>query len=634
MSTDKGYRTVDDSFSIKDVGSKLLDHLAKGLYPEAEVLREYIQNAIDAHRIWKHQTNTEPEGPIQVEVRGDRLSVIDYGVGMSIEEVRKVKSIAITSKWDEEIPLTGHKGVGIWAGLSYFDILILETTKRGDPFGYRLTIHFNRIVESIDDRTNIGEVMDGNYFIEEYDEEIEKHSSSVTLVNPKRTSVLFASVDKIREAISRICPCEIDPNFTYSQKVKDWYEQQGLEMYSIVVDGEPVYRSYPSSVEYFKTFPITINDSVVAYGWQALHKVNGKLKPTHGELVGFRLIESGFTVGEDNPYGSTNLAGYQGLNNAVVTYLGWHIGEIHIITLALRPNLQRNNLEETETSRQFIQKLRALYAKLEQPTRTIADKRNAEAEFKSKIQDIHRIYLGYDVQISKILNRQILVDLTPSEISTLKTIQQSLLRDEQNADYSADTKEAKAYAHLKEKDVKELRKRLLKRLDSLLGSVSQKKERDTQKPQENTPSPVSPVAPSESKAQENPSGNGTVVTNDKNTKEKTDISPPPLPALTGIGNPKALSPKETKAENNGINNTFPSVTETPEIVAGGVEDAEEENSEQGTFPRPTSRRIPVVIVIGFLENILNEELPEDSDVKTAILSKLTERIDKVLSNVE
>jgi hypothetical protein len=312
MSADREFRKVDDTFGIEDVGSTLLDHLAKGLYPEAEVLREYIQNAIDAHRIWKHQTGTDPEGPIQVEVRGQRLSVIDYGVGMSKQEVKKVKSIAITSKLDADILLTGHKGVGIWAGLSYFDTLILETTKRGDPFGYKLTIHFRRIVESINDRTNIGEVMDGNYLIEEFDEEIDKHFTSVTLVNPKRSSVLFASADEIRAAISRICPCEIDPNFTYYQKVKDWCEQQNFELYPIVVDGSPVYRSYPSSVEYFKPFSLTINDVVVAHGWQALHNISEKLVPTHGELVGFRLIESGFTVGGDNLYSSLNLPGYPG----------------------------------------------------------------------------------------------------------------------------------------------------------------------------------------------------------------------------------------------------------------------------------------------------------------------------------
>ena len=218
MSTDKAYRTVDDSFSIEDVGSTLLDHLAKGLYPEAEVLREYIQNAIDAHRIWKHETDTEPEGPIQVEVRGDRLSVIDYGIGMSKEEVRKVKSIAITSKLYTEISLTGHKGVGIWAGLSDFDTLILDTTKKGYALGYRLTIHFRRIIESINDRTNIGEVMDGNYFIEEYDEEIEKHSTSVTLVNPNAKACYSPPLMKLEQRLAVFVLVRLTPTLRSLRK--------------------------------------------------------------------------------------------------------------------------------------------------------------------------------------------------------------------------------------------------------------------------------------------------------------------------------------------------------------------------------------------------------------------------------
>src|SRR6266566_2598065 len=170
MTIVRKYRELDDSFGIRDVGSTLLDHLAKGLYPADEVLREYIQNAIDAHRIWKYETGTEPEGPIQIEVRGDRLSVIDYGIGMTESEVRRVKSIAVTSKVDADIALTGHKGVGIWAGLSYFETLILDTTRRGSNEGYRLTIHFKRIVDGISDRADIGEVMEGNYIIEAYEE--------------------------------------------------------------------------------------------------------------------------------------------------------------------------------------------------------------------------------------------------------------------------------------------------------------------------------------------------------------------------------------------------------------------------------------------------------------------------------
>ena len=100
MADSNKYRRVPDKFSIKDVGSTLLNHLAKGLYPADEVIREYIQNAIDAHRLWRKRYRSEPDGPIQVEIRGDQLSFLDYGIGMNEDEIRGVKSIAVTTKVD------------------------------------------------------------------------------------------------------------------------------------------------------------------------------------------------------------------------------------------------------------------------------------------------------------------------------------------------------------------------------------------------------------------------------------------------------------------------------------------------------------------------------------------------------
>ena len=272
MSNNKKYRRLNDQFSIKDVGSTLLNHLAKGLYPADEVLREYVQNAIDAHRLWRNEYHTEPDGPIQIEVRGDQLSILDYGVGMFEDEVRRVKSIAVTTKMDTDVLLTGHKGVGIWAGLSYFETLTLETTRRGSIKGYRLTIYFKRIVISISDRADIGEVMENNYFIDEYDEEINEHYTNITLDKPIRSDDWFTEPSKVRDAIRRICPCEIDPNFALYDKVVEWYNQHNFETFPIVVEGLPVYRSFPSSVEHFKTSTITVNDVEVAQYWQAVNK--------------------------------------------------------------------------------------------------------------------------------------------------------------------------------------------------------------------------------------------------------------------------------------------------------------------------------------------------------------------------
>lgn len=40
-------KTVE--WTIKDVGAPLLDSIARGLYSKLEVLREYVQNAVDAY---------------------------------------------------------------------------------------------------------------------------------------------------------------------------------------------------------------------------------------------------------------------------------------------------------------------------------------------------------------------------------------------------------------------------------------------------------------------------------------------------------------------------------------------------------------------------------------------------------
>lgn len=237
---------IKDEFTLADVGSSLLQDLAKGLYQHDEVIREYVQNAVDAHRLWKHEMNCPLEGPIQIEIRDNLLSIMDYGIGMDEAEIRRVKSIAVSNKRDADIHLTGHKGVGIWAGLSYFQRLSVFTTKRGNDSAYELIIEFKKIVDSISDSSDIGAVLNPNYRINRYKADVEDHKTTVTLEGPtSESSSFFLDKAQVAKAVRRICPCELDENLFFYDKLMAWYQQHGIELFPIFVDGDAIYRSYP-----------------------------------------------------------------------------------------------------------------------------------------------------------------------------------------------------------------------------------------------------------------------------------------------------------------------------------------------------------------------------------------------------
>jgi len=370
-------RRLPDTVTLKNIGSNLLEELAKGLYKPDEMLREYIQNAIDAHRLWRSESGEKPAGPIQVEIRGERISILDRGNGMDEDEIRNVKSIAVSKKPKADIPLTGHKGVGIWAGLSYFETLTVTTTRRGSSLGYELVIHFKRIVESISDETSIDVALDPNYEIFEIDADPDTHYTDVTLSVPTRSADFFLTLDTVRQAIQRICPCEIAPSFTFHDELLAWYKQNGIEIFPIKLNGNPVHRSYPSKVEGFKTGTITLSDVPVAIYWHAINEKNRGLAAAGDELMHLRIIQDGFTLGGENPYGIPGLDGYEPFQQAVVNYLNWYIGEIYIRWDAVRPNLQRDAFEASPEADQFIKRLRRWYVtEIHDRTRVLSEVRN------------------------------------------------------------------------------------------------------------------------------------------------------------------------------------------------------------------------------------------------------------------
>ncbi|MEM7298327.1 MAG: ATP-binding protein, partial [Bacteroidota bacterium] len=460
MDTRTYLEELDDEFTLDDVGSTLLEDLAKGLYQAEEVIREYIQNAIDAHRMWMHETDSPPEGPIQVELRGTSISIYDYGIGMGETEIRRVKSIALSSKRDSDASLTGHKGVGVWAGLSSFEVMRLYTTKKGCGKAYELSLKFQEIVKSIKENVSLGKVLNPNYNISVYEESEDEHFTVVTLENPVADkSSWFLNEEHIQDAVRRICPCPIDPDFVFEDKITDWYKGHDFQTFEIEVNGEPVYRSYPNTVVNFESGNISIDDKNVAYFWRAINRKNRVLKVKDHQMAGFRIIQDGFTLGEDNLYGKMRLAGYDDLTKGAVGYLDWYVGEIHVVLSDLRPDLPRRKFEEGELARQFVHRIRRWYTDLDYLTRLVSQIRN----LKKKYVDNETALNGY---VPNAFN------LDAAALDTIHAIQAELQKQEADVN-KVKGKRNVSYkiAALRDKEIRKLRKELLKTIKDLTKNV-------------------------------------------------------------------------------------------------------------------------------------------------------------------
>lgn len=568
---------LDDKFTLDDVGSSLLEDLAKGLYKPDEVIREYVQNAVDAHRLWSSETGSQPEGPIQIEVRGDKISILDYGIGMDEQEVKRVKSIAVSKKPGADVRLTGHKGVGIWAGLSYFENLTLYTTKRGSDRAYELTLYFKRIVDAISDNASIGDVLDPNYSIDVYEAEIDDHYTDVTLGSPTRSIDCFVDGEKVGDAIRRICPCQIDPTFAFHDNLTEWYSQHGLELFPIAVNGQLVHRSYPGVVEGFESSSITVDDNPVAEYWLAVNKRNAALPVKEDQLVGFRVIQDGFTIGDTNLYGERQRVGFDTLSDAAVKYPNWYIGEIHVTLPELRPNLRRREFEESELTRQFVQRVRRWYQDLENKTRVLSRKRT-----------LLRTYSEHEEHVGHLRAQGAPLVLKEDDGVWLMETRRSLMEHDQRLEQHKGRRKVHYEVEaLRDSEVKSARRRILLGIVELQSHVPPTDVASSPKVQESAESP-----------------NGTRPT-------RLDHRQPPE---------EICSPARHRT--SAGDTVDDSLTDVLNVNLFELE-------EQG---ETEERYVSFDVVSALLEEILSEQLPDDSELRTSILNMLQERIRTVISN--
>jgi hypothetical protein len=209
MSTE--WEPIQSAFTIKDIGAYLMANVASGLYTGSEVIREYVQNAVDSYVEFTAQIPEEPSNEVRVNVSDSSIIIYDQGIGMGEKEVHEAKKIALPTKPQRDPQYVGFRKLGIWSGLAACKKLMIETTKYGEPYKYRMTMNFENIARDLYKPISIDEVLDPNVRIERTREKKEEHYTEIELQDVLQQCKELLDAERLKQVIIDHCPSILLP---------------------------------------------------------------------------------------------------------------------------------------------------------------------------------------------------------------------------------------------------------------------------------------------------------------------------------------------------------------------------------------------------------------------------------------
>ncbi len=361
------WEPLDDELEWDDVGGRLLANIARGMYSPQGVLREYVQNAADSY---KDLSLPSEEHKIIISAGKNSLSIQDFGVGMDDKGIREAKKIAVSTKSDYD-DRVGFRGIGIWAGLPACQKLIVDSTKAGHPYRYRLVFDFEDIMKHLDDNINIKTLVDPRYKIERHDAGKDEHYTRVSLEGITDSYKQLLDIAELKRIASQVLPSAIDPGFQHHADLKKMLETWPgyCECHILIQTSsgpEEAFRKFPEESLEPPTEEILVSDEGVelARAWFCRTKKTSIRNFTPPAARGFQLRVKNFAVGEVNMFSaeqgySYNIHEHQELKTA--SRLTWFCGEIQVTNNDIKPNTPRDDLEREQAAHLFIEQLRGFY---------------------------------------------------------------------------------------------------------------------------------------------------------------------------------------------------------------------------------------------------------------------------------
>jgi hypothetical protein len=343
-------------FTKDKIGAGLIEAITEGLYDGTlNCLREYVQNAIDAHA---RRIDIEFEGPKTILIRDD-------GDGMDRKELERALSVGISDKSEKDI---GWRGLGIWSGTSACHTLVINTKKVNED-KLRIVVDNEYLRKEI--RPKAGMKKPAEDVLTGATSEIETlplgadesrtndHFTTIRLESLLPQQIPVFEKKDIREFLMSVVPASFDRHlFPGASEVDDTLKKNGIDppLTEIFFEKRRI-LSPPTDVSGFydeiiwKDFKVDGN--LIAIGWFLLSKKNRAPSAPNRGIV---FKKKGFTIGDSDLVRKQYAA----------TFHPWHFGEIHIVSESIRENAARNNFEyNSESLAGFLESVKEYLRNLE-----------------------------------------------------------------------------------------------------------------------------------------------------------------------------------------------------------------------------------------------------------------------------
>lgn len=396
------------------VGKNFLENLTVAMYENSfTVYREFIQNAADSIDKAVATGLMDKEDAvidIHIECNRRRISVHDNAMGIPMRYFKKIMTDVADSEKDRNTE-KGFRGIGRLAGLGYCDMLIFETTAKGEDKKSIITWDGVKLKDIVADPTQhptSDELIELVTDIQYVEADKDDHYFQVTMKD-----VIFESDDLLDEEqvisyLQAVSPVPYANYFIFSSKIYEYARTNGfrIDEYTVNVNGNRLAKPYRTKLyegnegskkEYdeihdveFKTFKGT-NGQPIAWMWYGIAKYE-KYIPVINSMRCIRLRKENIQIGDEDTIGYAKGYFKEPRGN------GYFIGELFVVDKKLIPNARRDYFNPTPALKEFEQvihdffyyELYDLYhyaSKVRSAQRSIATFEEKEKEYESKIKN-------------------------------------------------------------------------------------------------------------------------------------------------------------------------------------------------------------------------------------------------------